>query len=289
MNKRRSPEERNPDPRPMREGEIDREIIRAVYNYRILSQDQIARLLNLWSSQAQKSLRRLYDHKYLDREFMQVATFGAPRTLYILDKTGKQCLLRMGIEDFSTQPKKGLSDTFLSHTYALNESRIAIEKAAAQATVEILNWLTENELKQDYDRVKVADYKEPISLIPDSYFLLQNERGRTNYFIELDRGTMKQKRFRSKVAAYVQYYKTTSAQNQSLFEKRYGFKSFRVLTIVDGVGQGRVENLLEATSAMNGSGRRFWFAHIDDVTQNDPLFDPIWFVSNTTEKASLLG
>lgn len=266
----------------MRETANDRTIVKLVYDYRILSQNQLERLMDRKSSTVQRLLRRLYNHRYVERVFLPVSTFGSSPALYILDKQGTELLQRMGIEDFTGVPSKNISSMYLEHTQAINEFRIAISQAVGENGWAIEQWLTENEIKADYDRVRVPGKKRPVALVPDSYCCVQlGEQRRSRFFLELDRGKMTISRFTDKVEAYVAYYKS------GLFTKRFDAQGFRVLTVVDDVGTGRVENLQAATAKIPGIGNRFWFVHLSEITPTNILFDPIWQVAGRDEPLGL--
>lgn len=278
------PDERNPNPRPMREGDLDRQVVRLVYDYRLLSQTQIEVLANRSKSQMQRLLRRLYDHRYLERVFLPVSYFGAPPTFYILDREGIACLQRQGVTDFTSQPTKAIAGRTIAHTNALNSFRIAVSQAAATHGVEVLTWMTETEMHQDYDRVHVPGSPRPTSLIPDSFFALDVPgKGKAPFFVELDRGTMPLKRFKHKVKSYNVYYKTGA------FQQRYQFKGFRVLTVVADAGERRVQNLRDATATVSQIGNRYWFGQIEDVTQADPLYDPCWCLPDKSQRFPLIS
>ncbi|MCA9904045.1 MAG: replication-relaxation family protein [Anaerolineae bacterium] len=281
--RRRRVDQRADKPTRMRETENDRAIVQLVFAYRVLSQSQLERLLGLAQSTVQRLLRRLYDHRYLDRVFLPITRFGSSPALYILDKEGIALLRRMGVEDFTAIPGKDLSSLFLEHTLAINEVRIAIAQACEAHGWTLAQWLTENELKADYDRVYVKGERRSVALVPDSFFSIYvPEKGTTHCFLELDRGTMTLKRFRDKVAAYVSYYKNGG------FKQRFGAQGFRVLTVVDGVGRGRTDSLVQMTAAMAGIGRRFWFAHLDDIQAKSVLSQPIWRVAGGEEHVPLV-
>lgn len=267
----------------MEEGANDRQIVRLVYDYRLLSQRQLERLLGRSKPTVQRLLRRLYDHRYVERVFLPLARFGSSPALYILDRQGFDLLRRMGVVDFTGVPNKSISLMYIEHTLAINEVRIAVSQAAAARDWQVAGWLTENELKADYDRVRVRGRKASVSLLPDSFFsLVVPEKGTTHFFLELDRGSMELKRFREKVEAYVAYYKSGK------YAERYGAQGFRVLTVVDGVGEGRLKNLVEDTARVPGIGRRFWFSHLADVTDKTALTEPIWSVAGSNEKERLV-
>lgn len=281
--KRRRAHERTTAAYRMKEGANDRQIARLVYDYRLLSQRQLERLLARSKPTVQRLLRRLYDHRYLERVFLPLARFGSSPALYILDKQGFDLLRRMGVEDFTGVPTKSLSPMYIEHTLAINEVRIAVSQACQAQGWQVALWLTENELKADYDRVRIPGRKASISLLPDSFFTLTVPgKGMTRFFLELDRGSMELKRFREKVEAYVAYYKS------GMYAQRYGAQGFRVLTVVDGVGEGRLKHLVEDTARVAGIGRRFWFSHLADVTEQTVFTEPIWQVAGSSERERLV-
>ncbi len=266
----------------MYETERDVAIVKLVYQYRLLSQQQLERLLGKSRSTVQQSLVRLYHHRYLERVFLPIAKFGSSPTLYILDKRGIELLMRQGIEDFPGIPNKNLSGLFLEHTLAMNEFRIALTQACRTQGWTIETWLTENELKADYDRVKVRGKGQPVALIPDSYFMIDiPEKGVAHFFLEMDRGTMTARRFKEKVEAYVTYYRSGG------YAQRYNAQGFRVLTVTDTPTPDRSTNLAQAVSEVQGIGRRFWFAHLPEITATTALTQPIWWVAGEMDKQPL--
>ena len=281
--KRRRPYQRPRKPKPMREGDNDRRIVQLVYHYRILSQKQLERLMGRSPSTLQRLLRRLYDHRYLDRVFLPVTTLGSSPALYILDKKGQELLHRMGIEMMSNPPSSSLSAMFLEHTLAINSFRIAVEQACQTQGWTVERWLSDHDLKRDYDRVKIPGKKRAVSLIPDAYFCIHvPERGHGHFFLELDRGTMTTDRYADKVRAYISYYKSGQ------YERRYRAKGFRVLTVIDGIGVRRIQNLLQASENLARIGKRFWFAHINEINSQTVLSNAIWQVSGENNKQRLI-
>lgn len=183
-------------------------------------------------------------------------------------------LRRAGVEDIDHVPGKSLSGMFLEHSLAINDVRIAVTLACERQGWTVQTWLTESEIKADYDRVRVPGRRQPVALVPDGYVCIAvPERGVTHCFLELDRGTMTTARFRDKVAAYVAYYRGGA------YARRFNAQGFRVLTVVDGVGTGRVASLTATTATVPGRGRRFWFAHRDQVSATSVLTEAIWSVA----------
>src|SRR6266566_3373867 len=67
--------------------------------------------------------------------------------------------------------------------------------------------------------------KDGIPVAPDAYFALEDAKGRTNFFLEADRGTMTTKRFHLKLKAYAAYWR------EKKHHDKFDIKHFRVLTV----------------------------------------------------------
>lgn len=261
-----------------------KQISRLVYDYKILSTQQIERLMGKSQSPIQQVLRRMWDGRYLDRVFPLINIFGSQSAFHILDRKGIDLLKRGGITEFKGLPSKDSLDMFIKHTVAISEFRIQVMANVEQYGWSIPIWRTEQEIKTDYDRVHIPNTSGTVALVPDSYFYIQvPNKGKAHFFLELDRGKMQQSTFQQKIEAYVAYYKSGA------FTKRYKAKGFRVLTVVENESdsQLRVKNLADASEEVQGIGRRFWFAHLPVVQKTDLLFDPIWYIAGADKRYSL--
>jgi hypothetical protein len=268
----------------MKETSNDQRVVKLVNEYRLLSQKHIETLTGKARSTVQQRLMRLYHHRYLDREFLPVSAGFSP-TLYRLGRRGIELIRRLGDEPKTTSTRS-LSPYFLAHTLAINEFRIAINQKAWEHRYSVSRWVGEGEIKANYDRVSVSSGQKNATLpvVPDSYFSLTAPgKPETSFFLELDRGTMTQKRFIHKVLAYVTYHKSGA------FEQRYRKPSFRVLTVVDTSSRKRLKYLADASASVPGVGRKFWFAHLDDVTGKDIMVDKVWRIAGREALVSLWG
>ena len=116
--------------------------------------------------------------------------------------------------------------------------------------------------------------RRPVSVIPDGYFVLATPLGKAHFFVEIDRGTETLARFKQKIHAYKEYF------DSGAYERRYGTKSMRVLTVA--TGEGRLTNLWRATgevTAAIGGQRRFWFGLADRLTVDTVLNAPVWVIA----------
>jgi hypothetical protein len=270
-------------PRPMKLMPRDISIIHTVYQYKVMRQDQLERLFGRSRSVMQRILLRLYQHKFLDRRFLPVYAGSSP-TMYILDKRGAEVLrTHFGMDDLTWySSNKDLKTEFLEHTSAINDFRIAVTVAAQAAGFELCKWITESELKANYDRVSIrtqSNKMRAVSLIPDSYFVLKTPLGFACFFVEIDRGTETLGIFKSKVLAYMAYHQSGA------YERRYQSKSMRVLTLATGAK--RLANLKAATEAVGGK-HRFWFAPLDEITPESVFGQLLWYVAGEGQQRSLI-
>lgn len=274
-------------PPPMRLMGRDIEILKAVHEFRIVRGDQLQALFFGSQSTASYRLSRLYQHGFLDRHFLPtLGGIASSPALYVLGKRGVDVLRRVldyGPKDIRKLPNnQELSPLFLEHLLQINDFRVAVTVAARNRDYTLEKWLDDYQLKADYDQVVIQTpqgRRRTVSLIPDGYGVLEVPQGRACFFLELDRGTMTRSRFRDKVLAYQAYI----ASGQ--YEKRYGTRSLRVLTVTSG--PKRLENLREEAEQAKG-GRVFWFTTSDQVTQERVLTYPIWMIAGVLNREAFV-
>lgn len=276
-------DERSTAPIPIHLQPRDLDILEAVHTYQVLSTQHIKTLYFPSIHQAYARLGALYHHGFLDRRFLGVrADKNNTPILYVLDRRGAECLRKERGIEVSWSKKKPVTMTFLEHTLAINTVRIAIAKACMTLGFSLLKWLGENELKADYDYVTLrssAGRLRRVSVIPDSYFVLETPKGIAHCFLELDRGTMTTQRFKTKIQAYQVYYASGA------YERRFGTKSLRVLTVT--TSEGRATNLYRVTEEAQGK-QRYWFTTLNQVTPGSVLTESIWRVATNPVPQSLV-
>lgn len=276
------------EPPPMRLTKRDIAIIKAVYDYRVLRGDQIQALFFGSQSTASYRLSRLYQYGFLERHFLPtLGGLANSPTLYTLDKAGMGILRRtcgFGPQDFSRNlARKELSPLFLDHILDINSFRVSVNLAAKKNEYVIDRWIDDGALKADYERVKIRTIRgrsKNVSLIPDGYFTLKVPKGKTNFFLELDRGTMTNQRFQEKILAYQAYI--SSGQ----YQRRYQTKSLRVLTVT--VGKKRLINLKKKTEEVEGN-QVFWFTTLGQVSSDAVLDAPIWLIAGSQRESVLIS
>lgn len=228
-------------------------------------------------------LKRMYRGYYFDRFPYPTESDGRNPALYVLDEKGIDLLKRLGFDEVTGIPSKQISAfTTIPHTLAIADVRIAVAQAVEELGWEITQWLPETHFNQDYDLVTLPRERRPRSLKPDGFFVvkLPNERV-SAFFLEVDRATENTRTFETKVRLYVEYLKNGQ------FKKRYGYKGFRVLTVIASEGRIRLHNLPRRMSSVSGIQRRFWFTHLEDVVEHNPLIEPIWEIAGDMPQARL--
>jgi len=258
----------------------DKVLIYQVYENRFMSRRQLEKLLFPNTSACNRRLMLLYQHRYLDRLYKPV-DFGSSQAVYALAKRGADIVAQeFRIERtrirWSRRQNK-VEFLFLEHTLAISEFRVNLELAISKRPdVELLFW--KRGTKELNDRVSDPEGKSKyLTVAPDAFFGVQTPDGRSFYFLEMDMGTMSLIRLKSKIHAYRQYWKIGK------YTERYGFKSFRVLTVTDS--DKRMANLLEMARSC-GVRSMFLFATQKLTTS---ILRDIWFNPQTLSSTSLLN
>ena len=241
---------RSKTPPPMRLTERDKRVIEWVYLFRFLTGGQI-RLLEFESVSKTACQRRLSHNKYLSAiEKPTHAGYGSSKRVYCLSQRGKEVISFMhdGMDPKNIKWNKKNNQVeiyFLEHTLAVNDVRVAFTISAKSLGYE-LKWIPEWELKALKE--KVRDPENPgksLAVTPDGYFLLKGEGKEARFFIEADRATETNRRWKDKIRGYVEYV------NTGQYYKRYNAESLRVLTIT--TTQERLKNLLTTTKNVKGA------------------------------------
>lgn len=264
----------------------DTDIVRWVYELRFATQEQIQQLLFTPStaSSCKRRLTLLYHNGYLDRRLLPLRTrFGANRAAYCLDKKGKELLAHRTGSGLAQIDWRSVDNDrelyFLEHLLSTNQVRISATIGAAAQGFDLV-WTDERTLKKTAMRDLVRDPKNPdtnLAVIPDGYFQLATAGSPLGFAVELDRGTVEEKPFKTKVRALGEW-KTTGT-----YRKRFRTDSLRVLFVVDKTERDarRLERIKSWTEAEGGQSL-FWFAHLGEITPQSVFGSAIWQVAGRT-------
>ena len=132
----------------------DLEILKAVYEYRVMTHAQITGLLfgNNHPSIATKRLYMLYHNGYLERLFLPTrGGIAVSPTVYLLGEKGAHELALSGHYLHFQWAKDHLKvgTLFLAHALAISAFRLCVTLACREAGLEILEWRNERTLKKD--------------------------------------------------------------------------------------------------------------------------------------------
>lgn len=274
----------------------DKRILRAVHAYRMLTREQIERLLFqpehgqdhcTKTSKARLRLKLLYHHQYLERVPMPVGNgTWAWQPVYRLAAKGAQCLaadLGMKAKDLQYWGKgvdrnkraTEVTPLFLSHALKVNDVHVALALASQQNGFQVEKWVDDGQLKsqewKDYVAVVERGRQRIVGVIPDAYFVLHLGDRRAHFLLELDRATMTNTRWSTRIRAYLSYVRSGK------YTERYGTRSLRILTVT--TTEQRLRNL-QNTTRKAGGGDLFWFTTLDQVSPSSVFFRPIWLLAN---------
>ncbi len=213
--------------------------------------DHLALLAGRSYKKVQERLSKLYDHGY-------VARIAPPlqKHIYTLAKRGIAALVERGLAPAEQLNRRlrhhELKPLFLDHALMITDIhvRLMLENTSGK---KLVRW---KEGKELFDKIEalVDDHYEEIPIRPDAFFTVEDTQrppgqNRSHFFLEADRSTMSHDRMRRKYLGYWEYL-TSGA-----YTKKYGFRSFRVMTVT--LTEERAENLRQlAEKALAVEGHR---------------------------------
>ena len=270
----------------------DLDILARVESQRLASSEHLRHLIDGSDQQILRRLQKLYHAGYLDRVRPQPVNGGgsAPMVYAITNRGVRALRERARLEDPShtdwNAQNRSLHDLSIRHQLLVSQVRAVMElAAAARSNLRLLFW---KEGRNLYDAVEVAlpeGYRRaPVA--PDAYFALEDAKGRMNFFLEADRGTMTLKRFVMKLKAYAAYFEERRHQ------EKFGIRFFRVLTVTTSATHKR--NLVSAAAAeddVRALGRMFLFADDSVLSLSSPerVLGSIWTTAAGEDASLILG
>lgn len=274
IGKRLSKYKRKEDAVPHVLTDRDMAIIAAVADYRLLARSQIQRLLGFGATtRVNFRLQKLFHHGYLARHFLPTLK-GSSQAIYTLDRLGLPVAAeRLGRDTAPLwRPTGQIKPLFLSHELAVNDVRAAFELSArAYQDHQLVTWLSAEQTK---DQIFFGASWH--TLAPDAFLRYRVAGHILSGFVEVDRGTMSNRRFKDKVERYFKY------DVSGRFAERYKGQRFRVFVLTRTIG--RLVNLKQTTAQI--AQRNCWFTTLAEITKEGPLA-AIWQVVGLDEKVPL--
>ena len=269
---RESKWQRAKNPKPIFLQERDQEMLVSVYEFGFLTRQQIQRLFNFnCVTRINVRLRKLFDHGYLSRRFLPTIK-GSSQTLYFLGPRGMELISERTGHDALEIKKKQKNcyerkELFFDHDLLLNDVRIGVYKALAGMPGTALDrWVSYTDCLQEWNLFSQKLNRQcKVALRPDGYFRYLSEAKLFGCFLEVDRSTMSNGRFQSKVKLYLDYIRS------GLYPAKYGLQFFRVLVVTET--RQRLLNLMSVTGQL--TDKIFWFGLADHLKAGR-VFDSIW-------------
>ena len=257
--------------------ERDLSILKAVFEYRYLKRSQIQRLFAYdCTTRVNIRLRKLYDHKYLDRHF-QPMVVGSSEAIYTIGIKGAQVIGKLlSLDAAEIKRRRRLDniakDRFIEHNLTLNDFRINLmTQLKKNLQFQFRRWLDSRDC--EYKFKYWANGKEmTTSLKPDGYFEFVHQTLLYSFFVEIDLSTSGQSKLQSKFKNYIQF------KDLNLYQKEFGKENFHVLVVTNSLT--RCERLHGIANKLNSS--LFWFSTLSE-TKSDLLFGDIWTQSLHTQ------
>ncbi|MFI5093739.1 MAG: replication-relaxation family protein [Candidatus Acidiferrales bacterium] len=271
--------------------ERDLDILMRIESYRVASSEHLQALISGSAQGILRRLQKLFHAGYLDRLLPRhVEGGGSAKMVYAVTNKGIRALLEDGrLEHASATDwnakNRSLHDLSIAHTLLVSQVRAVIELATAtRPNLRLLFWREGRDL-QDAVEVSLPEGYRRVPVAPDAYFALEDAKGRMNFFLEADRGTMTLKRFTAKLKAFAAYFEERRQQD------KFGIRYFRVLTVT--TSPTRAQNLISAGGAeddVRSLGRLFLFSDETALSLKTPerVLGNIW-TAVTGEEISLIS
>ena len=274
----------------------DLDIIRLVYDYRFIRTDQLTSLIAGDRTSLEKRLRKLWEHRFIERSFLPVVNGKEPasrRAIYSLDNRGGNLLVKN--DGVDPQHIKHVlrhnrpEYSYVEHQLMASQFRAALTLALAkEGKAKIVFWRQDKEIR-DYVEIPEAKGKvRRLPIAPDGHFCIEDDKGKMYWFLEVDRYTMSGPRWLDKMMAYYHWY------DQKKHHEKFGIRGFRVVTvcptafqrdarleITKGVKTNRVGGKEEAVGI-----KLFWFVSEGDCSLSKPdlLLESVFRVAKKGEE-----
>lgn len=205
----------------------DIEILTLVYELRFARTDNLILLAGRSYKKINGRLSKLVEHGYL-----RCTKLPLQKYIYSLGTAALPVLVEQGTAPLELIDQRirthELKELFLKHEMMIVDVHTML-RAAGTGAITVVAW---REGKDLYDTVEVPDgrMRRALPVRPDAFFTLEDadrppEQNRISFFLEADRSTTSHARFEEKLVAYWHYL------GQELHTKKYGIRTFRVLTV----------------------------------------------------------
>ena len=248
-------------------------LLRDVADFRFLNTEQVLALHPGGKRNLSRRLASLFQHGYLDRpESQSSARLTSAHIVYSLGRKGAELLSkdaqeRQGIYRRVREAEQTLP--LMAHALMISQFRVCLTLAVKAHGAKLTRFTQGYDLK---DMLKYVHGENP-SLVPDTFFTIEDKDDVINFFLEADRGTMKTERFVDKLKTY------WSWKYDERLKDKLGLARFRVLTITPS--ERRSDSLRIAGKGGDPAGTgspMFLFAPETQYSLSEPkkILEQIW-------------
>jgi hypothetical protein len=268
--------------------ERDLRILEWVHECRFLSREQIQRLEfgPRAASSCKRRLTLLFHNGYVGRLFLPLPNaYGASKAVYHLDQAGARLLARAQRRELDhVEWRRRQSETgqlFLAHNIDSNDVRVAFTRACRRRKLQ-LEWLDERALRRLDVRHRLRGPASTATILPDAYFTISDGDAVDGFALEVDRGTVPERRMRLRMRAYGEW------ASSGAYRRHLPAVSLRVVFAITHCGRDdqRLAHLKRWCEEENG-GTLFWFVGRDGLEVEEVLDAPVWWVSGKAEPLKL--
>lgn len=203
-------------------------LFKLVHEYRLLRREHLSALTG-------RPLKRLHRRvlKLVRSRHLINIKLPQQKHIYGLGPLAMPVLVEEGIADPEILAQRSriheLKELFLKHEMMIVDLHVMLSLATRGHNLRLAGW---REGRALYDSVTVSDHDgtKKLSVRPDAFFTLEDSRrpagaNQAHFFLEADRSTETQARFRDKIRAYWHYIE------QGLHGQKFGIRNVRVLTV----------------------------------------------------------
>lgn len=290
---------RHPELYPLELQQRDLEILRLVYEYRLIQSDQVIKRIEGSERKLLERLQKLFHHGYLERLCdRRIRTrAGSEKMVYTITGRAAELLVsEMGIPvtKVNWASKNGsITERHIKHTLMIGKFRTTMTLAAEEQNgLNLVFWKENRGIGQNAnpeltDKVVIPKERGRAikgCIVPDAFLAVENSGSPYFFYLEADRSTMTNERFLKKLEAYWSWWKQGGSR------KKHGVEHFRVLTVTRSYE--RRDNLkriaIEASPGKSGSSM-FWFACEKDYLVSSPesILGSIWVTAKDSRRRSL--
>ena len=284
---------------PIQLTERDLVILKSLHKYRFLTTDHLQALTGTKSRWAMNNrLRKLYDHKYIDRPKAQAALFAYADkrpTVYALGNAGANLLsnrfnIPMPPKVYWTEKNRRVREKHIEHTLGISDFMVGVEMECMNSDhLEMIDpqvilgrspVQTQNSKYPFRWKTKIRHNGQPheFSIVPDYVFGIRDknappQRNEKFYFVEIDRATMPVTRRDIKQTSYMRkIHSYADTFERGLAERRFGMKGFQMLTVT--TSHKRIQDIQAAMAnmkALSFSANTFLFKEKDNGQTHFPF------------------